>query len=440
MADLLGGSGPPCTTLVDALARIDEAPTVQKAQMYEALLAALKACSTQETACKDLTSIMASIRTHALGVVALRSILSACLDTIESFDSQVVKMAMIPNMFALVTQPTASTSSSTASAATSSSSSSVFSDLMARMCEMLAGAHESQGEFNKAATTLALIPLDSSQRRVSDLERARVWVRIVRNYLEIDDTTAAESYVNKLKNIMHDVDNVELQLHFGLSQARILDAQRSFLSAAQRYHDISFSPAIADAERLHTLTMAVKCALLAPAGPARSRMLARLYKDERCSQLDEFGILEKMLLDRLLTPAEVEKFAQGLQPHQLAKMADGSTVLQKAVVEHNLVGVSRLYANIQFEALGHLVDLDAIRVEEITARMIEQGRLNGRIHQVTGVVEFERGEASGQRSNGKPEPMVGKELRQWGANVESLSEEIDNIANCLQNEFPVSNS
>ena len=71
--------------------------------------------------------------------------------------------------------------------------------------------------------------------------------------------------------------------------------------------------------------MAVKCAILAPAGPLRSRALGRLYKDERSPQLDEFGMLEKMFLDRLLAPAEVDKFAQSLSPHQLATTSDGST-------------------------------------------------------------------------------------------------------------------
>src|SRR5437667_376586 len=50
---------------------------------------------------------------------------------------------------------------------------------------------------------LAEIPLDSPQRRVGAAERARVWIRIVRNYLEDDETATAEVYLNKLKPIMH---------------------------------------------------------------------------------------------------------------------------------------------------------------------------------------------------------------------------------------------
>ena len=66
--------------------------------------------------------------------------------------------------------------------------------------------------------------------------------------------------------------------------------------------------------------------MLAPAGPQRSRVLSKLFKDERTLDLEEFGILEKMFLDRLISATEVEKFASKLDPHQLARMSDGSTV------------------------------------------------------------------------------------------------------------------
>merc|ERR1712000_209578 len=274
------------------------------------------------------------------------------------------------------------------------------------------------------------------QRMVTVTQRAELWIRIVRNYLEVDETTKAEIFINKLKNIMHQVQDQKLALMFNLSQARILDAQRNFLSAANKYHEISFSLAIAEEERLHTLSMAAKCAILAPAGPLRSRTLGRFYKDERSAQLDEFGILEKIFLDRVLTAKEVETFAEGLQPHQLATTADGTTVLAKAVMEHNLLGVSKLYSNIRFDALGSLLGLDANRAEETTARMIEQGRLAGRIDQLDGLVYFDGGEASGQKGSGRTETVVGKEMRRWDANVESLSEEVENITNALHEKFP----
>jgi len=54
------------------------------------------------------------------------------------------------------------------------------------------------------------------------------------------------------------------------------------------------------------LTSAVVCCILAAAGPQRSRVLANLYKDERCARLPVFPFLEKVYLERILRRQEVK--------------------------------------------------------------------------------------------------------------------------------------
>lgn len=54
---------------------------------------------------------------------------------------------------------------------------------------------------------------------------------------------------------------------------------------------------------------------------------------------------------------------------------DGSTVLDKAVMEHNLLAASRLYDNIYFEELGQLLGVPAEKAERIACRMIAEQRL-----------------------------------------------------------------
>ncbi|OLN88706.1 COP9 signalosome complex subunit 4 [Colletotrichum chlorophyti] len=408
----------PSQKVAQRLAEADSAPG-DKAPAYEAIIADIKNISSPPTAADDLNAILDAIFDASLGIVSTRALLASFIAAVRGLKNDDLWIAVGTHTLSqLSAQP------------------STFLDQAAAVRDLVAEAHENNEDFLDAATTLAEIPLDGSQRKVTNDDKARVWIRIARNYLEVDDTTSAETYVNKLKNIMHTVQDRDLDLHFKLSQARILDSKRDFLGASSRYHEISLSPAIAEDERLHTLGMAVKCAILAPAGPLRSRALGRLYKDERSASLDEYGMLEKMFFDRLLAPAEVDKFAQGLQPHQLATTADGSTVLAKAVVEHNLLGASRLYRNIGFEALGSLLGLDADKAEETTARMIEQGRLLGRIDQLDEVIWFEGGEASGQKGSGRAEVVVGAEMRRWDANVQSMAEEVENVTNALQKEFP----
>ena len=103
-----------------------------------------------------------------------------------------------------------------------------------------------------------------------------------------------------------------------------------------------------------------------------------------------------MFLDRLLAPAEIEAFAAKLAPHQLAITADGSTVLSKAVVEHNLIAASKLYENISTASLATLLglkdgkdDTAAEKAEDYAARMVEQRRLRAQIDQIDGVITFE---------------------------------------------------
>ncbi|KAI1655259.1 hypothetical protein F4813DRAFT_186155 [Daldinia decipiens] len=423
--------------VTEALAQVQSSP--DPAAAFESLLANFQSISTPQTAANDFKAAIEAIAnspiSSQLGVVAQRSLLNSFIAAAREFNNADLWVDIANH--ALETLSAASgQASASVSTATSATTSGTFADQVAALLELAADGYEIREDNVAAARALSEIPLDSSQRRVSPEDRVRVWVRIVRNYLEVDDTTAAETYLNKLKNVIYQATDPTPNLHFRLSQARIQDAKREFLPASQAYHEISLSPAISEDERLHTLSMAVKCAILAPAGPLRSRALGRLFKDERSPNLPEFGMLEKMFFDRLLAASEVQKFAEGLAPHQLATTADGSTVLARAVVEHNLLGVSRLYSNIGFDALGELLGLDADRAEDTTAKMIEQGRLVGRIDQMERIIWFERGEASGEKGSGRAEVTVGKEMRRWDANVQSLAEEVENVTNALQREFP----
>ncbi|KAI1180647.1 hypothetical protein F4777DRAFT_528794 [Nemania sp. FL0916] len=394
-----------------------------QAAAYDAILSNLKFVSTPDTLAEDMKAIAGAIFSTDLRVVALRTVLEQFIQVLRDLDNADVTVAAGQHALDTMTGQASAT----------------FLDQAAALRQLMGDAYERNEDFAAAARVLAEMPLDAAQRKVADAERVAVWVRIVRNYLEVDDTTAADAYLNKAKNLIYTVtDNPTLLLHFRLSQARIQDAKREFLSASAAYHDISTSPAVSEDERLFTLAMAARCAILAPAGPLRSRALARLYKDERATSLAEFAMLEKMFLDRLLAPAEVAQFAERLSPHQLATTADGSTVLAKAVVEHNLLAASRLYSNIGFAALGLLLGLDPDRAEDTTARMIEQGRLLGRIDQIEELIWFEQHDeaADGERASGRTDVRVGREMRRWDANVQGLAEEVENITNALQRECP----
>jgi COP9 signalosome complex subunit 4 len=111
---------------------------------------------------------------------------------------------------------------------------------------------------------------------------------------------------------------------------------------------------------------AVTCAILGPAGPQRSRVLANLYRDERTTTalpVYSSSILRKMFLDQILRVSEVKEFEGQLQEHQLAKIPldrrlvvlddeEGGVklvgrkgpenVLDKAVMEHNILACTKV--------------------------------------------------------------------------------------------------
>ncbi|KAJ6172628.1 hypothetical protein N7470_001695 [Penicillium chermesinum] len=301
----------------------------------------------------------------------------------------------------------------------------------AQIREILAEAYESEEDYSSAARALQGINIDSSQRLVTDEAKAKLWIRIVRYYLEEDDTINAEVFLNRIKNLPSKLEDHDSRL------PRILDARRRFLDAAQEYYNVSLVSSVDENDRLAALSAAIRCAVLAPAGPQRSRSLSRLYKDERASSVDEFSILEKMFLDRLLNADEVAAFSNKLAPHQLAVTADGTTVLNKAVIEHNLVAASKLYRNISVDALAEILGLQASgdfsageKAEEYAARMVEQNRLHGRIDQIEGVIYF------GTESPGSASGANSASLRQWDFGVQKVAEDVERIAASIAEQFP----
>lgn len=72
---------------------------------------------------------------------------------------------------------------------------------------------------------------------------------------------------------------------------------------------------------------------------------------------------------------QVDAFSQTLRDHQKAITPDGTTVLEKAVIEHNLLAASRLYNNIFFEELGQLLGVQPAKAERIASKMIAEKRL-----------------------------------------------------------------
>ncbi|KAF7041423.1 hypothetical protein CFC21_051220 [Triticum aestivum] len=271
-----------------------------------------------------------------------------------------------------------------------------FEEQVVVIREKLAELYESEQQWSSAAQMLSGIDLDSGIRMLDDTNKLSKCVQIARLYLEDDDAVNAEAFINKASFLVTNSNQEVLNLQYKVCYARILDLKRKFLEAALRYYGISQieQRQIGDEEidenaLEQALSAAVTCTILAGAGPQRSRVLATLYKDERCLKLKIYPILQKVFLERILRKPEIDAFAEELKPHQKALLPDKSTVLERAMIEHNLLSASKLYTNISFEELGTLLGIDPRKAEKIACRMICEDRMRGSIDQVEAVIHFE---------------------------------------------------
>ncbi|KAK3148095.1 hypothetical protein QOZ80_3BG0290680 [Eleusine coracana subsp. coracana] len=298
-----------------------------------------------------------------------------------------------------------------------------FEEQVVVIREKLAELYESEQQWSRAAQMLSGIDLDSGIRMLDDTNKLSKCVQIARLYLEDDDAVNAEAFINKASFLVTNSQHEVLNLQYKVCYARILDLKRKFLEAALRYYDISqieqrkIGEEEIDENALeHALSAAVTCTILAGAGPQRSRVLATLYKDERCSKLKIYPILQKVYLERILRKPEIDAFAEELRPHQKALLPDRSTVLDRAMIEHNLLSASKLYTNISFGELGTLLGIDPLKAEKIASRMIYEDRMRGSIDQVEAVIHFDDDT---------------EELRQWDHQIAGLCQALNDILDCM---------
>lgn len=294
-----------------------------------------------------------------------------------------------------------------------------FEEQVANIRQHLADIYERNQNWRDAAGVLVGIPLETGQKQYTVDYKLDTYLKIARLYLEDDDPFQAEAFINRASLLQAESKNEQLQIYYKVCYARVLDYRRKFIEAAQRYNELSYRNIICEEERMTALRNALICTVLASAGQQRSRMLATLFKDERCQQLPAVSILEKMYLDRIIRKSELLEFEALLQPHQQAKI-DGSSILDRAVIEHNLLSASKLYNNITFEELGALLEIHPSKAEKIASQMITEGRMNGYIDQIDSIVHFETRET----------------LPQWDKQIQSLCYQVNSIIEVISKHQP----
>ena len=321
-----------------------------------------------------LEAFLTAVLDESLGIVSAKALLSNFAERIPEIKESIAKMVC---QFAITKIQGRIVS---------------FEEQATQIRLALAQIQERERDYRGSAEVLCGIPMDSGQKIYTAVFKMDVYLRIAKLYLEEGDHVSAEAYINRAGMLQSDVDRSDLHVIYKMCCARMADFRRKFTDAARRYIHLSYEPAIHSDEKLLLLKCAMICSILSQAGQQRSKQLATLYKDERCQQLPAFSLLEKMYLDRIIRPSEMEEFSALLTAHHKATTADGSSILDRAVIEHNILSASKLYNNISFEELGRLLVIAPAKAEKVAARMIAEKRMNGSIDQIDGTVYFKKPE------------------------------------------------
>ena len=98
-------------------------------------------------------------------------------------------------------------------------------------------------------------------------------------------------------------------------------------------------------------------------------------------------------------------------------MGGGLTILERGVVEHNMIAVSKTYHSIYVNDLAVVLGVDKRRAEKIAAGMILEESLHGSMDQVDELLEFESDE---------PPPQA------WDRSLTSFCTELNRVTDAIK--------
>jgi len=197
---------------------------------------------------------------------------------------------------------------------------------------------------------------------------------------------------------------------------RVQDAKRDFIKASRGYYSLGTEEGTDAKEADELLRLALTCTILAPAGPLKARLLGILQKEERVKANEHFDVLCKFFNGEIIKQEHVQEFKKSLESHQNVTGTDGYTVLDRALIEHNIVVISRIYMNITFKELGNFLGIRPDQAEETVAKMVAEKRIEAVLDQANELVEFEE--------EGKQQQTYNAQIKVACENVENLMQDI----------------
>ena len=82
-----------------------------------------------------------------------------------------------------------------------------------------------------------------------------------------------------------------------------------------------------------------------------------------------------MFMGKIIKKPDAKAFEDSLQDHQKTVSSEGYSVLGKALLEHNIEVISKIYKNISFDELGRFLEITPVQAETIIAQMVSENRI-----------------------------------------------------------------
>jgi COP9 signalosome complex subunit 4 len=281
-------------------------------------------------------------------------------------------------------------------------------------------------DYGTAARILAGTRIqESGVYAMSSSDAADLFVSVAECFLQQDEISEADAAVTKAGHYIAEATSnsannndssatttnstvsMALLLRYKTTNARVLDANRKFSAAARSYHELSLHDNVD--EQLPLLARAVTCAILDNSNQ-RYKVLAsliagnddRVLNDVLSDTLPEYTRHAEMAIlmhqRQIVPPAHVLAVEATLADHQrVVTTTHHLTILQRSVVQHNLMAVSQLYESIHLHQLASILNMvdqsstnkNSVKMaEQITAQMIQEKGMAATIDAVDGIVEF----------------------------------------------------
>jgi COP9 signalosome complex subunit 4 len=263
-----------------------------------------------------------------------------------------------------------------------------FEEQSCTLREQLSIRYSEECQWAQAAETLSGIDIDSAVRRSGDtLAGLKLCLQISDLYMKAGDFRMADSRMSQAR-LYRAESSVSMSHEYHVCWANVYDRTDRFLEASNSYSEASRTATTQKSADAY-VSRAIICAILAPLTPQKRRALQGLLDDERSHQLKIYCFLQKVCAGGILRANEVQAMREFLQAHHLEAQRDGLSVFQRAIAEHNLLSMSKVYMNMNFDQLGEILNVNAPQAEKVTARLISDGCVQGCIDQVDRLVYFD---------------------------------------------------